>query len=229
MSEGMGVLNDFFDMRVHLTAVVHDPSHSLFLQPTRITIDAHSRIDGMVRLQGGEGLRIGKHVHIASFCTVNAGGGTVEFGDHSGCSNGVVIAGGMPDLHYKHISAADDAEHVHALRLRTVIGKHVVIFANATICPGVTIGDYAVVGAGAVVTKDVPAACIVAGVPARVIGSRIMQDDGKFSIRYFAKLRDVAAQRDLELVRAKYGAQMSDALAEDLIAFVNDLAQEMTA
>jgi molybdopterin converting factor small subunit len=56
-----------------------------------------------------------------------------------------------------------------------------------------------------------------------------MQDDGKFSIRYFAKLRDVAAQRDLELVRAKYGAQMSDALAEDLIAFVNDLAQEMTA
>ena len=40
---------------------------------------------------------------------------------------------------------------------------------NVTICPGVTIGQYAVVAAGAVVTKDVPDYAVVGGVPAKVI------------------------------------------------------------
>ncbi|MBI3857675.1 MAG: N-acetyltransferase, partial [Planctomycetes bacterium] len=44
------------------------------------------------------------------------------------------------------------------------------IGANVTILGGVTIGDHAIVGAGAVVTKNVPPFAIVAGVPARVIG-----------------------------------------------------------
>ena len=40
---------------------------------------------------------------------------------------------------------------------------------NATICPGVTIGEYAVVAAGAVVTRDVPDYAVVGGVPVKVI------------------------------------------------------------
>lgn len=168
----MGPLNDYLDMNVDPTAIVYDPSHSLFLQPERISIGAHSRIDSMVRLQGGRKLTIGAHVHIASFCTINAGGGEVVFGDHSGCSNGVVICGGMPDLDYLHISAADRADNLHPLRLRTVIGEHVVIFANATICPGVEIGDGAVIGAGAVVTHDIPKFAIAYGNPARVVRYR---------------------------------------------------------
>ena len=40
---------------------------------------------------------------------------------------------------------------------------------NVTICPGVTIGEYAVVGAGAVVTKDVPDYGVAVGTPAKVI------------------------------------------------------------
>ena len=43
------------------------------------------------------------------------------------------------------------------------------IGANATVTPGVTIGDGAIVAAGAVVTKDVPPMTIVGGVPARII------------------------------------------------------------
>jgi len=43
------------------------------------------------------------------------------------------------------------------------------IGSSATILAGVTIGEYAIVGAGAVVTKDVPPYTIVAGVPARVL------------------------------------------------------------
>ena len=40
---------------------------------------------------------------------------------------------------------------------------------NVTICPGVTVGEYAVVAAGSVVTKDVPDNAVVGGVPAKVI------------------------------------------------------------
>lgn len=53
---------------------------------------------------------------------------------------------------------------------KTIIKKGASIGANATIVCGHTIGEYAMVAAGAVVTKDVPAYALVAGVPARVIG-----------------------------------------------------------
>ena len=65
---------------------------------------------------------------------------------------------------------------------RIKIGNHVFIGANATIMPGVTIGDYAVIGAGSVVTHDVPAKAVVAGVPARQIntveslGEKVLDD-----------------------------------------------------
>ena len=49
------------------------------------------------------------------------------------------------------------------------IGKNVWIGSNATVLPGVSIGDGAIVAAGAVVTKDVPENTIVGGVPAKVI------------------------------------------------------------
>ena len=49
------------------------------------------------------------------------------------------------------------------------IGQKVWIGSNVTILPGVTVGDWAVIAAGAVVTKDVPAYTVVGGVPAKVI------------------------------------------------------------
>lgn len=49
------------------------------------------------------------------------------------------------------------------------IGNHVFIGANTTILPGVTIGDYAVIGAGSIVTHDIPARTVAAGVPAKEI------------------------------------------------------------
>lgn len=56
-----------------------------------------------------------------------------------------------------------------------VIGDNVFIGTNACILGGVTVGDNAVIAAGAVVLKDVPANCTVAGVPAKII----KRDDGK--------------------------------------------------
>ena len=57
--------------------------------------------------------------------------------------------------------------------IRTTVKKRASIGSNATILAGVTIGESAMVGAGAVVTSDVPDFAIVAGVPARVIGASV--------------------------------------------------------
>jgi UDP-2-acetamido-3-amino-2,3-dideoxy-glucuronate N-acetyltransferase len=63
------------------------------------------------------------------------------------------------------LMAADDWEIIP-----TLVKQGANIGANATILCGITVGEYALVGAGAVVTQDVPAYAIVAGVPARVVG-----------------------------------------------------------
>lgn len=57
-----------------------------------------------------------------------------------------------------------------------VIGSHVMIGANTTILPGVTIGDHAVVGAGSVVHKDVAPYSFVAGNPLRVIREDVRKE-----------------------------------------------------
>ncbi len=58
-----------------------------------------------------------------------------------------------------------------------VVGEDAFIGARALVLPGVTVGARAVVGAGSVVTRDVPPATVVAGNPARVLGRRGSPDD----------------------------------------------------
>jgi UDP-2-acetamido-3-amino-2,3-dideoxy-glucuronate N-acetyltransferase len=62
------------------------------------------------------------------------------------------------------------SNHYPASFSRTLVRKGASIGANATILPGLTIGQYAMVGAGTVVTKDVPPFAIVVGNPARITG-----------------------------------------------------------
>jgi acetyltransferase-like isoleucine patch superfamily enzyme len=54
--------------------------------------------------------------------------------------------------------------------VKTLVKRRASIGSNATVLPGITIGEHALVGAGAVVSRDVPDFAIVAGVPARLIG-----------------------------------------------------------
>lgn len=58
----------------------------------------------------------------------------------------------------------------HQENVKTLIKKGASIGANATIICGITLGEYCMIGAGAVVTKDVPAYSLVVGNPARVVG-----------------------------------------------------------
>lgn len=144
----------------------------VILKPEMVSLGNYCRLDSFVKCEGGQGVTIGEHVHIASFSHINGGGGTVIFGAHSGCASGVKIAGGFPDLTYLHISAAEPPDLCHVIKKTTVIGEYVVLFSNVVVSPGVTIGDGAIVAAGAVVIRDVEPFTVVGGVPAKVIGKR---------------------------------------------------------
>jgi UDP-2-acetamido-3-amino-2,3-dideoxy-glucuronate N-acetyltransferase len=79
---------------------------------------------------------------------------------------------------------------------KTVLKKHSSIGANSTILAGVTVGEYAMVGAGAVVTKSVPDYTIVVGNPARPIGT--LDKNGKKTLRsqrkpFFNRLKEAFA------------------------------------
>lgn len=156
----------------HLGQGVRIFEHCVILKPEMVSLHDHCRLDSMTKIEGGQGVTIGEHVHIASFSHINGGGGTVIFGAHSGCASGVKIAGGYPDLTYLHISAAEPPDLCHVIKKTTTIGEYVVLFSNVVISPGVEIGDGAVIAAGAVVTRNAPAWEVWGGVPARKIGDR---------------------------------------------------------
>ncbi|WP_322893918.1 MULTISPECIES: acyltransferase [unclassified Yoonia] len=109
---------------------------------------------------GRAGLRIGDQVQINRDVHLDTTGGLV-IGDHVLISEGVVI--------YTHDHGLDPRSA--PVPLGKSIGTGVWIGLRAVILPQCRrIGDGAVVGAGAVVTRDVPAGAVVAGNPARVIG-----------------------------------------------------------
>ena len=112
----------------------------------------------------GKNLKIGKYVFINSGCRFQDQGG-ITIGDGALIGHNVVMATINHGL-----APARRGDNFPA---PIVLGSNVWIGANATILPGVTIGDNAVVAAGSVVTKDVPANMVVAGVPARVVKSVI--------------------------------------------------------
>lgn len=108
----------------------------------------------------GKNITIGKDVFINSGCHFQDQGG-VTIGDGALIGHNVVLATINHDLDPKN------GRRNHYAPIK--IGAHVWIGSNVTVLPGVTIGDWAVVAAGAVVTKNVPPLTVVGGVPARVL------------------------------------------------------------
>jgi acetyltransferase-like isoleucine patch superfamily enzyme len=73
-------------------------------------------------------------------------------------------------------------DRTRGLHLHTRIGKNCFIGGRSLILPGVEIGDGCVVGAGAVVTKSMPEACVIAGNPARILRRNVVVGPyGRFS------------------------------------------------
>ena len=107
----------------------------------------------------GNRVKFGKGVFINHSAILSASGG-IEFEDGSMAAPGLRIATINHDMNQRH------AIYTYG---KVTVKKNAWIGMNVTICPGVTIGEYAVVAAGAVVTKDVPDYAVVGGVPAKVI------------------------------------------------------------
>lgn len=110
----------------------------------------------------GKNLHIGKNVFINSGCRFQDQGG-ITIGDGALIGHNVVMAT------LNHSEDPETRGNLHPAPIH--IGRNVWIGASAAILPGVTIGDGAIVGAGSVVTRDVPENMIVTGVPARILRS----------------------------------------------------------
>ena len=107
----------------------------------------------------GNRVKFGEGVFINHSAILSASGG-IEFEDGVMTAPGLRIATINHDVNNRHTIYAYGKVHIK---------KNAWLGMNVTICPGVTIGEYAVVAAGAVVTKDVPDHAVVGGVPAKVI------------------------------------------------------------
>ncbi len=110
----------------------------------------------------GKNIHIGKNVFINACCHFQDHGG-ITLGDGCQIGHNVVFAT------LNHGNSPEDRPTTYPAPI--VLGKNVWVGSNSTILPGVTVGDNAIIAAGAVVTKDVPADSIVGGVPARFIKS----------------------------------------------------------
>lgn len=108
----------------------------------------------------GKNITIGRDVFINSGCHFQDQGG-IEIGDGTLIGHNVVLATINHDLDPKN----NRKNHYAPI----TVGANVWIGSNATVLPGVTIGEWAVVAAGAVVTRDVPPFAVVGGIPARVL------------------------------------------------------------
>ncbi len=108
----------------------------------------------------GKNIIFGKNVFINAGCKFQDQGGIV-IGDRVLIGHNVVLA----TLNHSQ----NPKKRANLIPGSIHIGDDVWIGANVTVCPGVSIGNGAIVAAGAVVTKDVPANTIVGGVPAKFI------------------------------------------------------------
>lgn len=127
-------------------------------------IGDETKIGAFVEIQ--KNAVVGKRCKISSHTFICEG---VEIEDEVFVGHGVIFTNDL----YPHAANADGSLQTEAdwKVLPTRICRGASIGSNATILPNLTIGEHALIGAGAVVTRDVAAFAIVAGVPARVVGS----------------------------------------------------------
>lgn len=142
----------------------------------------HSDLVNLYGCRIGSGTRLGpfieiqKHVHVGSNCKISShsflcSGVTLE--------DGVFVGHGVMFVNDKYPRATNPEGSLQTeddwICMPTRIGRNASIGSHATILGGVTVGKHALIGAGAVVTRDVPEYAIVAGVPAHIIGDTRMR------------------------------------------------------
>jgi acetyltransferase-like isoleucine patch superfamily enzyme len=143
------------------------------------------RLRGRLQISGDGEVVLGEGVSlngtIVPIELVTYASGRIEVGNHTFINYGSSIAAraSVRIGHYCHLGhytfVMDNDQHGVIRRMElpqsdpVIIGDHVWIGSKAIILPGVRIGSHAVVGAGSIVTKDIPPRCVAAGNPARVL------------------------------------------------------------
>ena len=140
----------------------------------RAKIGENTRIWAFTNIQ--DGAIIGKHCNICDGCFIEKG---AVIGNYVTLKNGVAVFEGITledDVFCGANTAFINDRYPRSHRKdpwvleQTLVKKGATIGSNATILCGITIGEYAVVGAGGVVTKNVPPYTIVTGNPAKFRG-----------------------------------------------------------
>ena len=159
-----------------LKHLVYAPRFTTLKGPATLTGWPDISNDGALHV--GKGFALLGHIHRCSLGIYP--GAELRIGDNVVINNGTIIStrirveiGDGTGIGY-HCLLMDSDQHPIAPGLPTnegpiVIGKHVWLASKVTVLQGVTIGDFAVVAAGSVVTKDVPPYAVVGGVPAKVL------------------------------------------------------------
>lgn len=137
-----------------------DERRAIFSELIGQEIDENFRVFTPFYTDFGKNIHLGKNVFINADCKFQDQGG-IYIGDDTLIGHNVVLA---------TLNHEEDPENRGNLIAAPIkIGNKVWIGSNATILPGVTVGDGAIIAAGAVVTKDVDSMSIVAGVPAKFV------------------------------------------------------------
>ena len=166
VSEEMAFSGYLSQEALKITAKINTGYHTpeelqdLFAELTGQPVNRHITLIPPFYTDCGKNIHVGKFVFFNAGCTMQDQGG-VYIGD------GVLLGHHTTIVTLNHGIHPNERHNLHPAPV--VIGNNVWIGSNATILPGVTIGDNAVVAAGAVVTKDVPTNTVVAGVPAKIV------------------------------------------------------------
>jgi serine acetyltransferase/coenzyme F420-reducing hydrogenase beta subunit len=129
-----------------------------------------------VNVKGNFKVYVGSDIRVLDNAVLTLGSGFCNDGAEITCAKRLTIGRGCAIARNVIIRDYDAHQMLntdHEIAKDICIGEHVWIGTRAVILKGVTIGDGAVVAAGAVVTRDVPARCLVAGVPAKVVRENV--------------------------------------------------------
>lgn len=143
--------------KIYASVRMDTPPYRRFSLGRRSVVESFSCINNAV----GDVI-IGDHTRIGLHNTVI---GPVTIGSHVNLAQGVTVTA----LNHNYDNPEKYIDQQGITTQPIVIGDDVWIGAGAVILPGVSVGSHSVVAAGAVVTKDVPQRCVVAGVPAKII------------------------------------------------------------
>lgn len=133
-----------------------------FVNAYGCSVDDNSKVGTFVEIQ--KGATVGKNCKISSHSFICEG---VHIEDNCFIGHGVMFTNDL----FPRATNSDGSQQTEKdwVMVETYVKKGASIGSNATILCGITIGENALIGAGAMVTKDVPANAVVAGNPAKVI------------------------------------------------------------